>query len=92
MSQAQRESVEAMLRELALGAGASLAVQRPLLEELVRQATVESTGWDLTSNTGATSRGGSRPVVEPELSFASNLGHRGGRNGRDPRQPAGPRR
>ncbi len=40
MSHAQRESVETMLRDLALDAGGDLAVQRPLLEEVMRQAPI----------------------------------------------------
>jgi len=81
-----------MLRELALDAGRDLAVQRPLLEKLIRQATVERDQVRMTSKAGATSRGDIRLVVELELSFASNLCHKGGRNGGSARQPASPRR
>jgi acetyl esterase/lipase len=37
MSQAQKESIEAMLREVPIDAGGDLDLQRPLFEEFLRQ-------------------------------------------------------
>jgi hypothetical protein len=43
MSQTQRESIAAMLREVPLDAGGDLGVQRPLFEEFMRRQPLPTT-------------------------------------------------
>jgi len=43
MSQAQRESVEAMLRQVPIDAGGDLDVQRPLFEDFMRNSHSRTT-------------------------------------------------